>query len=145
MSEVPGKKGGPPTLLRGLCRRCRIETGDLRRFCGVYVGGTGQERETSDTFAGFLSEVPVRNGGPPTLLRGFCRRCRKETGDLRRFCGVYVGGTGQERGTSDAFAGFLSEVPGKKGGPPTLLRGFCRRSAGGSFGNCARGDLPGPQ
>ena len=33
------------------------------------------------------------------------------------------------RGTSDAFAGFLSEVQMFCGVPPTLLRGFCRRWA----------------
>ena len=54
---APACSEGSPTLLRGLCRKCRGGKGDLRRFCGVSVGGVGKKRGTSDTFAGFLSEV----------------------------------------------------------------------------------------
>ena len=35
---------------------------------------------------------------------------RLQAGDLRRFCKESVGGAGQKRGTSDRFAGNVSEV-----------------------------------
>ena len=51
-----------------------------------------QKHRTSDTFAVFLSEVPLRNTGPPTLLPHFRRRSPSETQDLRHFFSKSVGG-----------------------------------------------------
>ena len=51
-----------------------------------------QKRGTSDGNAWKVSEVPEKRRGPPTVLQGKCRRCRAK------------------RGTSDRFAGNLSEV-----------------------------------
>ena len=94
----------------------------------LFLEAAKKPRGTSDTFAGFLSEVQVFCGAPPTLLQGFCRRSKCFVGYLRRFCRVSVGGPDVLRGTSDAFAVFLSEVQVFCGVPPTLLPCFCRRS-----------------
>ena len=101
---------GPPTEMQGKCRRCQAKEGDLRRKCGKSVGGAGKKRRTSDGNAGKVSEVSGKREGPPTEMREKCRRCREKEGDLRRKCGEIVGGTQQKRGTSDKFAGNLSEV-----------------------------------
>ena len=86
--------------------------------------------------------------GPPTVLQGKCRRCRAKERDLRRFCkekcrrcrakerdlrrecGKSVGDAGRKKGTSDGNAGKVSEVSGKREGPPTDSQGLCRRSFG---------------
>ena len=101
---------GPPTVLQGKCRRCRAKEGDLRRFCKESVGDAGRKKGTSDGNAGKVSEVPDKRGGPPTVLQGKCRRCRAKEGDLRQNRRKSVGGAGQKRGTSDRFAGNVSEV-----------------------------------
>ena len=69
-----------------------------------------QKRGTSDGNAGKVSEVPGERRGPPTEMQGKCRRCQKKERDLRRKCRKSVGGTQQKRGTSDRFAGNVSEV-----------------------------------
>ena len=79
---------------------------------------------------GKVSEVSGKRRGPPTEMQGKCRRCRAKEGYLRRKCGESVGGVGQKRGTSDGNARKVSEVPGKREGPPTDSRGICRRSFG---------------
>ena len=43
-------------------------------------------------------------------MREKCRRYQEKERDLRQKCGKSVGGTQQKRGTSDRFAGNLSEV-----------------------------------
>ena len=96
--------------MRGKCRRYREKEGDLRRKCKESVGGAGKKRRTSDGNARKVSEVSGKREGPPTEMREKCRRCREKEGDLRRKCGESVGGTQQKRGTSDRFAGNLSEV-----------------------------------
>ena len=101
---------GPPTEMQGKCRRCQAKEGDLRQKCGESVGGAGKKRGTSDGNARKVSEVPGKREGPPTEMREKCRRCREKEGDLRRKCWKSVGGVGQKRGTSDRFAGNLSEV-----------------------------------
>ena len=39
VSEVPGKREGPPTEMRGKCRRYPAKERDLRQIRGEFVGG----------------------------------------------------------------------------------------------------------
>ena len=99
-------------------------------------------KDTSDTFAVFLSEVPVFFGVPPTLLPCFCRRWAQSKpceplGRARASCFEWSALVSADRGAVDG--GFLSlpgteicqivyAVVGEYAGRP--LYSLCRTIAG---------------